>query len=78
MFYLNTKKKWSFRLSSMTTFFRQIGKSSVTIKNMAEKKFQINKVFPKDRFIDKIPDASEEDKERTKVCSEKTGSWKVL
>lgn len=31
---------------------------------MAEIKFQINKVFPKDRFIDKIPDASDDDKER--------------
>lgn len=33
---------------------------------MAEIKFQINKVFPKDRFIDKIPDASDDDKERYK------------
>lgn len=33
---------------------------------MAESKFQINKVFPKDRFIDKIPDASDDDKERYK------------
>lgn len=31
---------------------------------MAEIKFQINKVFPKERFIDKIPDASDDDKER--------------
>lgn len=33
---------------------------------MAENKIQIKKVFPKDRFIDKISDASEEDKERYK------------
>lgn len=39
---------------------------------MAESKFQINKVFPKDRFIDKIPDASEEDKERYKSLFRKS------
>lgn len=33
---------------------------------MAENKIQIKKIFPKDRFIDKIPDASDEDKERYK------------
>ncbi len=33
---------------------------------MAQNKIQIKKIFPKDRFIEKIPDASEEDKERYK------------
>lgn len=39
---------------------------------MAENKLQIKKIFPKDRFIDKIPDASEEDKERYKSLFRKS------
>lgn len=39
---------------------------------MAENKIHINKIFPKDRFIDKIPDATEEDKERYKSLFRKS------
>lgn len=52
---------WAYK-NGLFNFDNWISRDSIKI--MAESKFQINKVFPKDRFIDKIPDASDEDKER--------------